>query len=157
MIQVYDKGKLSEQFKEYLLKTGLPNNLLPYWQDCYGYRCDWNIIGGEESKNLFELYNGNNTFSLDQKKEVINWLKWISKKIFKPDIFLLSSYKTDAVNIRIAVSLLDKINIPKLNKDVVFDNFVYTYWERKRAYDTFYYLEIMKLPFIPDDPKDVPY
>lgn len=157
MINIYDRGKLSQQFIDYLLKTGLPSKLLPYWQDCYGYRCDWNIIGGDECRNLFEPYNSNNTFSLEQKREIVNWLKWISKKIFKSDVFLMSSYKTDAVRIRIAVSLLDKINIPKEIKDTIFDNLIYVYWERKRAYDTFYYLEIMKLPFIPDDSNNVPY
>ena len=48
---IYDKSaKLSQQFIDFIKHEGVPDYLLPLFDNNSGYRCDWNIIGGEEAK-----------------------------------------------------------------------------------------------------------
>ena len=61
-----------------------------------------------------------------------------------------ASVKTDQVQLRITASLIDKLDIPRIYKDMIFDNTIFCYWVRKRAYDAFFYKEIIQFPFAPD-------
>lgn len=58
--------------------------------------------------------------------------------------------KTDAVQLRIATSLLNKMELPMYYKWMLHDNMTYTYWVRKYAYDVFFCREYMQFPFAPD-------
>lgn len=161
MIKIYEKGKLTKEFLQYVISEGLPEDLLPYWSDYFGYRCDWNIIGGQEAQEIFEPYYKynpeskeewyyDNRLTLEQKWSVVKWLSRTTEKIFKVETMLKSSIDHDKVQLRIATTMIDKLEIPKIYRDMLFDNMVYTYWVRKRAYDAFFCKEIMQFPFAPD-------
>jgi D-alanyl-lipoteichoic acid acyltransferase DltB (MBOAT superfamily) len=60
-----------------------------------------------------------------------------------------SPVSTDLVQLRIATSLIDKLDIPENCKDILFDGMIAAYWIRKHAYDNFYFTEIINLPFLP--------
>lgn len=158
MIPIYDRAKLSKQFIDYIKNVGVPDYMLPLWTDQGGYRFDWNIIGGEEAREMFEPYyyiehgfsEKNNLFTLDQQFAVFKWLNRISNKIFMPHKMIRSSVKTDAVQLRIASSLLNKMELPMHDKWMLHDNMTYTYWVRKNAYDIFFCNEVMQFPFAPD-------
>lgn len=152
---IYDKtAKLSQYFISYIKQEGVPDNLLPLFTDNGGYRFDWNIVGGEEVRNYFEPYRMPITkkyfFSLNQRIEVQKLVNRLSCKIFLPELMTKNAIKTDQVQLRIAVAMLDKINIPTAYRSLLFDNFLYCYWVRKRAYDTFFWKEIIQFPFAPD-------
>lgn len=154
MKRIYDQTcRLSQSFIEYLLKKGLPDYLLPEWDDSCGYRCDWNIIGGEEAKNLFKpYYKPHNRYSLtlDEQFAVQKHVIFLSKKIFMPHVMMKNTHMTDAVLNRIAASLTDKLPIPNKYKHMIFDNALFTYWNRKRVFDCYLYEEIIKFPFAPE-------
>ena len=142
---IYDKSaKLSQQFIDFIKHEGVPNYLLPLFDNNSGYRCDWNIIGGEEAKEYFKPYykpiSDKFILSLEQRKNVQTWLYRVSTKLFLPELMVGSPIATDKVQLRIATSLIDKLNIPRQ----------YCFWIRKRAYDTFFWQEIVQLPFAPD-------
>lgn len=152
---IYDKSaKLSQQFIDFIKHEGVPDYLLPLFDENCGYRCDWNIIGGEEAKEYFKPYYKpiNDKFILDlkQRKEVQTWLFRTSTKLFLPELMVGRPIITDKVQLRITVSLIDKLNIPRQYKDYLFDNTIYCYWTRKRAYENFFWQEIVQLPFAPD-------
>lgn len=152
---IYDKSaKLSQQFIDFIKHEGVPDYLMPLFDENSGYRYDWNIIGGEEAKEYFKPYykpiSDKFILSLEQRKEVQTWLFRVSTKLFLPEKMVQSSILTDRVQLRITASLIDKLNIPRVCKDYLFDNTIYCFWIRKRAYDTFYWKEIVQLPFAPD-------
>lgn len=154
MKRIYDKtGRLSQSFIEYILKQGLPSYCLPEWDDAWGYRCDWNIIGNEEAKERFKpYYKPHNKYSLtlNQQFEVQKLVVYMSRKVFMPHVMLKNKIATDNVLKRIFASLTDKLPIPDLDKHMIFDNMLFTYWNRKRTFDCFLYEKIMQFPFAPD-------
>lgn len=151
MIPIYERGKLSKQFIDYIKNVGVPDYMLPLWDEYSGYRCDWNIVGGEEAKELFQpYYNNNKGLELNQQFAVQKWIFRISQKIFMPDKMIKSTVKTDSVQLRIATSLLNKMELPMYYKWMLHDNMTYTYWVRKYAYDVFFCREYMQFPFAPD-------
>ena len=60
---------------------------------------------------------------------------------------LLNKVETDRVNLRIAVSQLNKWELPKDFKDYIFDNIITQYYTRKRVFDIYYYSIILEIPF----------
>lgn len=145
--------RLTPYFLDFIKREGVPENLLPLWDDYCAYRCDWNIIGGEEAKKFFEPYyrpiNKKYFLTVEQRFEIQKWLIRTSRKLFLPELMVGNSVTTDGVHLRICTSLLEKLNIPKQYKDYIFDNMLYCYWTRKRAYDSFYWKEIVEFPFAP--------
>lgn len=154
MKRIYDQtGRLSQSFIDYILKEGLPSYCLPEWDDNWGYRCDWNIIGGEEAKERFKPYykpHDKYSLTLDAKFAVQKHVIYLSKKLFMPHIMLKNRMSTDHVLNRICAAMTDKLPIPDLDKHMIFDNALFTYWNRKRAFDSYLYKEIIKFPFAPD-------
>lgn len=153
--RIYDKtAKLSQHFIDFIKNEGVPDYLLPLYNDHSGYRLDWNILGGEEAREYFEPYykpiSSTYILSLEQRKEVQNLLRRISTKIFLPELMVKSAVKTDHVQLRITAALVDKLKIPRIYRDMIFDNTIFCYWVRKRAYDTFFWKEIIQFPFAPD-------
>lgn len=152
---IYDKSaKLSQQFINFIKHEGVPDYLLPLFDNNSGYRCDWNIIGGEEAKEYFKPYykpiSDKFILSLEQRKNVQTWLYRVSTKLFLPELMVGSPIATDKVQLRIATSLIDKLNIPRQYRDYLFDNTIYCFWIRKRAYSNFFWQEIVQLPFALD-------
>ena len=107
-----------------------------------------------EAKEYFKPYykpiSDKFILSLEQRKNVQTWLYRVSTKLFLPELMVGSPIATDKVQLRIATSLIDKLNIPRQYRDYLFDNTIYCFWIRKRAYSNFFWQEIVQLPFAPD-------
>ena len=145
-----NRGNLSTTLLNFL-KENCSKEFIPTIDE-QGYRFDWKIIGIE-----FKKYFGFNNPTKPQDLDFVTWKKaipevrnlvnWISLNIFYPTKIIGRSQQTDRVLIRISVSMLNKIDLPRYYKDTIFDNIIYCYYNRKRAYNEFFYRVIMDPPF----------
>lgn len=154
MIKLYDQtGRLSKQMIDFLLEGGLPEYLLPEWDDNFRYNCDWNIIGGEEAKIKFKPYykpHNKDSYTLDEQKKVESWLIRTSMKLFLPHLLVKNTMRTDLVQKRICTTMIYNLPINEIDKWMIMDNYLFCYWNRKRVFDLYMCKEVMKLPFAPD-------
>lgn len=145
-----NRGDLSDTLKAYFNKV-CDKELMPKLTD-QGFRFDWPIIG-KEFENIFGYENVQKPQDLDFEKwikakpQVRSLVNWLSINLFYPTKMVKSRRDTDKVLIRIAVSKLNRIDLPREYKDTMFDNLIYCYYNRKYVYNDFFYKEIMDLPF----------
>lgn len=143
-----------------LFKNGKDGNkYLPVFEEDTKYCMDWGIIGLEYKKYFCWTQLSNNMFCIEYpddidwrtwseiRPKIIKWVSWISKNLFDPEKIIFSTFTTDRVKMRIAVAMLDKIELPRNYADDIFCNFVECYWSRKHIYSKFYYKYILDIPF----------
>lgn len=148
-----ERGELCSTIIKYL-ERWVDKEFIPKHTN-QGYRFDWQIIPGFENYFGIDCIDSNANKPLDisvdewvlAKKQVQAWINWVSINIFYPTKIIFSSRITDHVLLRIAVSRIDKIALPKHYLDSLFDNLIYCYHCRKRAYNEYYYREVLGLPF----------
>lgn len=143
------RGELCSKLKKYLARTC---DIIPTIENTNNWYFDWNIIGSD-----FEKWFGYNqpikpeTLDFETWESNIvpirEWINWVSKNIFYPTKIVKTTQLTDKVNIRIAVSKLNKLVIPRKYTDNMFDNMLFTYHCRKRGYESYYWEVIQGLPF----------
>lgn len=138
MIALNKDGRIKQELLDLFKKHSVSDDELPYYDDIthYGYNKDWNIIGGKFAMIQFSNHN-----------DVVSWLIRLSMKLFHPEIMIPSSMQTDHVQLRIAVTMIDKLKIPDLDKYMLFENLTYTYWLRKDVYNEYYFTYVNPLPF----------
>lgn len=146
-------GKLCQQFRTFLFDLLSPEYIPSDFTT--GYYVDWKILG--KYHNCF----GYDTFYIHCPKDkdftyeqwikynriIMQWIRWLTKHVFDPREMLLNKVETDRVNLRIAVSQLNKWELPKDFKDYIFDNIITQYYTRKRVFDIYYYSVILEIPF----------
>lgn len=153
-------GKLCQQFRTFLFDLLSPEYIPSDFTT--GYYVDWKLLG--KYHNCFN----NKTYLGDKPKfacykqrpkdlsfeewvkydrEITKWTRWLTKSVFDPREMLLNKVETDRVNLRIAVSQLNKWELPKDFKDYIFDNIITQYYTRKRVFDIYYYSIILEIPF----------
>lgn len=119
---------------------------------------DWNIFGSCISK----VYGPDGVFPKEyQDGQLIRWiqdrilvrelLRFTQRKIFCLTEMLNNKRATDRVRIRIVVSMLNKLGLPKRFEDEIFDNIHLQYQVRKPVFEDYYVIKIFQLPFeLPD-------
>ena len=156
---VFDRrGDLCNKLKAFLLQE-CDKAYIPVCTD-QGFRFDWRIIGLEYEKyfgyphlgkdgTMYPIKPNDISFEVWQKAipQVRKWIWWVSYKLFYPTRIIGRSNAADRVLLRISVSLLDKIELPKYYIDNMFDNLVVCYYSRKRAYNSYFYKSILGIPF----------
>lgn len=152
-----NRGELCNKLIEQLNKD-CNKRFIPVCTD-QGYRFDWSIIGFEYQKyfgyphmidnKLYPIKPRDVEFNQWVKacNDVRTWINWLSIKLFYPTRMIGSKFATDSVLLRVGVSMLNKIDLPRYYKDNLFDNLIECYYNRKKPYDTFYYREILGIPF----------
>lgn len=144
-----ERGELCDKLIEYL-ERWVDKQFIPKHTN-QGYRFDWQIIPGFEKYFGFDC----NTKPLDLKSEewalakrqLQEWVNWVSINLFYPPRIIFGTIATDHVLLRIAVSKIDKIKLPKYYLDHIFDDLHFCYKCRRRAYHEYYYQVILGLPF----------
>lgn len=160
---VEDKSKVYEttgQIRDELIDTLTKFSGIKYVPafTSHGYEYDWEIIG-----RSFEKYFGfesdfdfrgpvkipETTFEqwYTAVYDVRNLVHWLSVHLFYPSTIIGNNHATDRVIMRIGISKLNKLNLPKKYVDTMFDNIIDTYYARKKGYDEYYYKYILELPF----------
>lgn len=151
------RGELCNTIKELFEKKDYKQYIPIFTNN--GYNIDWSIIGLEFEKlfgwsqlidnKLYPICPDDLDWKtwVEIKPKIQKWIVWISQHIFHPKRMIVSKNTTDLVRLRIAVALLDKMELPRNYADEFFDNLIYTYWARKYVYNTYYYKHILKIPF----------
>lgn len=157
--KIYKDTQLTKEFLDFISNWGCKDNL-PLYDNNANYRMDWSIIG-LEWKILFNHFDALRVFtpvyrqmikrygpiSTSQEREVTNWLNYVSVKLFTPERMMLRYTTHNDIIMRICVSKLDKLSINKEIKDRIFDNLLVSYKKRLLAYNQYFNLEILDLPF----------
>lgn len=155
---VYNKqGDLKDELKD-LFKQFKQEDLIPEF-DSNLFRFDWKIIG-KEYEDFFGYRKLKNKEMYPKPLEIMDfkqweeslskvrqWVWWLSYKLFYPHKIIYSSRITDSVLIRVAVSQLNDLSIPKELQDIFFYNMTTCYYSRKKIYLEYYYRYILGLPF----------
>lgn len=115
---------------------------------------DWNIFGPIISKvygpdGVFpkEYEDGDLAKWLDHRLKVRSLLKYSQWKIFSHNSMLNNNRLTDGVLMRIVVSKLNKIDLPRVYADEIFDNVHLQYYVRKPVFEDYFVIKILGLPF----------
>ena len=152
-----ERGELCDKLVEYFINSN-SSYWIPKKYSTIEYHMDWQIIGKSFEKYFTDsryvdftgpIKPNDLTFEIWQEaqKSVRELLYWLSNNLFYPSRIVNSRHKTDMVLLRIAVSKLDKIKLPKYYIDAMFSNIIECYYSRKRVYTQFYYQQILGIPF----------
>lgn len=115
---------------------------------------DWKIFGPVIQK----YFGPSGIFPPEYKEtELLLWvkhrvlvtelLKRVQCKLFNIETMLNSTTSTDAVQMRIIVSMLNKTDLPERYKSEIFDNLIMQYRYRKPVFEDYYVIRILGLPF----------
>ena len=138
----------TNRFRSYL-RCKVPKDKLPSW--IYGYTIpsngiyisfkefDFNII--PESLRMYYL-----TTSFLNNAELEKWLRWITK-VLNNENMINTEYTTDAVRIRIATGMLNKLTIPERHKQLIHARLLECYHIRKQACINYKITHVLKVPF----------
>lgn len=158
--KIFDqRGELCNTIKDLFKNISTHEKFLPVFREDEGYCMDWGIIGSEYEKYFGWVKTPDGKFCsvcpdnmdwrtwIEIKAKIKEWIAWISQRLFHPNKMIGSKHTTDLVRLRIAVAMLDKIELPRIYSDEIFDNLIQCYWIRKYVYDTYYYRYILGVPF----------
>lgn len=115
---------------------------------------DWNLFGPV----IYTVYGPNGVFPeeyddndlllwLKHRLSVRSLLKYCQWKVFSNYAMLNNKRPTDNVLIRIIVSKLNKLNLPKVYADEIFDNIHLQYQIRKPVFEDYFVIKVLGLPF----------
>lgn len=115
---------------------------------------DWNIFGSVISK----VYGPDGVFPKEYKdEELLLWLKdrlkvkallkYCQWKLFSNYAMLRNKRATDDVLMRIIVSKLNNLNLPRIYADEIFDNVHLQYDVRKPVFEDYFVIKVLGLPF----------
>ena len=157
--KIYKDTQLTIEFIDFISNWGCKDNL-PLYDNNANYRMDWSIIGLEwkilfnhfDTLRVFtpeyrEMVKKYRWFNASEEREITSWLNYVSCKLFIPEKMMLRYTTHNDIIMRICVSKLDKLSIDKEIKDRIFDNLLITYKQRLQAYNQYFNLEILDLPF----------
>lgn len=156
-------GKLCQNFKSFLYDNLSPE-YIPHDFCRNSYWIDRKVLGKYHNCFIFESYLGDEeiyirngyrrrpedlTFEqwISYTDTIRYWIHWISKRVFNPVEMLANKYETDKVYLRIAVSELNKWELPRDFKDYIFDHLIVQYYMRKRVFEIYFYKIILGIPF----------
>lgn len=157
--KIYKDTQLTKEFLDFISNWRCKDNL-PLYDNNANYRMDWSIIGLEwkilfnhfDTLRVFtpeyrEMVKKYRWFNASEEREITSWLNYVSCKLFIPEKMMLRYTTHNDIIMRICVSKLDKLSIDKEIKDRIFDNLLITYKQRLQAYNQYFNLEILDLPF----------
>lgn len=104
----------------------------------YGYDLDWALLGKHR-----HLYN-KRPFDIP----IFEYVKWVSTNVFHPKKLMLDNIKTSQIRLRIAISMLNNLTIPKNIKIDIAENIFALFYARKLVFDKYLFEQILELPFI---------
>lgn len=116
---------------------------------------DWNLFGSVISRT----YGPDGVFPKQYSdKELLKWIQhkiqvrnlllFVQRKLFTHLAMLHNTRATDAVQMRIFVSMLNKLGLPRIYADEIFDNVHLQYDIRKPVFEDYYLMKILGLPFV---------
>lgn len=157
--------EFTEEFQQFMNEQ-LSKELHPYKTDYGSYRFDWSIIGGEDARWLFEpyysqdlqnkfeknpsvthSYTGISPIPIEEQRRVMQLVNWLSLNVFEITKMVYNRTPTNRVLLRIAMSKIDHLKIDKTFRHYLGDNILWSYMNRKRFCDEYYYKYVLELPF----------
>lgn len=97
-------------------------------------------------------YDSFTEYYMQIRERIREYVQWVSRNVFHPNRLMFNTIKTSRVRLRIALNLLDKIELPhELKLDIHID-MIACFHTRKLVYDKYHCEQLLHLPFV--DEKD---
>ena len=144
---------ITNRFRSYL-QLRIPKNKLPAWINAvefkpgsflFTFKYDLQII--PYSLRTYYLGHGKQGGINLNNQELETWCIWVKRNIVTNESMINTDYITDAVKIRIATGMLNKLTIPESHKQLIHTRLLECYYIRKQACLSYKITHVLKVPF----------